>query len=118
MKQMIFKRLHNPAKRRKVVVITSHTEDTQCKTMVRKSFAYKVTTVDGALAPVAEPNIFIHKKYDTKKRVERFNFRVKGGFYLTRERTCVRVDFHHALTIAVTWKAKMISPKQSEVLTE
>ena len=118
MKQMVFKRLNNRTKRRKAVVITSCAEDKNSKTIVRKSFAYKVSEINGTMSPIAEPNIFINKIYDTKKRMERFNFRVKGGFYLTRERAYVRVDFHHALTIEIHWKAKMVSPKQSEVLTE
>jgi len=117
MKKLLFKRLGNAQKGTKIITINSEVEDSKCKTRIRKSFFYQVSAVEGRDLPVEQPEICIRKVFDTKKRVEKFLFNVKGSFYTANERVIARVYFHHVLNIQIRWKKKIFSPKKSAVLT-
>jgi hypothetical protein len=84
---------------------------------VRKSFVYIVSPVDEIEANVRAPEIDIKKSFDTKKREEKFSFRVKGEFSITQGRRQFKVDFCHTLKIDIIWKGKIFSPKKSATLT-
>ena len=117
MKKVLFRKRINLKKRIKTFSIYSKTEDQECKTQVRKGFAY---TVDWAKEdnPVSKPPlIFIRKSFDTQKKVETFAFHVKGYFYIRYKRELMRVRFCHTLDIEIQWKVKDFSPKKSVSLT-
>src|SRR3989338_7916258 len=116
MRNIIYKKKQSIEHRRKLISIAENSEDKECKTYVRKSFVYIVSKAETAVE-VNPPEIFIKKRFDTKSLIERFSFRVKGAFYITRERNLFKVDFCHTLRINIIWKSKLFSPKKSVTLT-
>ena len=92
-------------------------EDQDCRTHVRKSFVYIVTGAHQGESPIENPQIYVKKFFDTKLQHEKFSFRVKGAFYMTKDRVIYRVDFCHTLKIDIHWKNKIFSPKKSVTLT-
>lgn len=117
MKKILFKKRIDINKRMKTFSIYSKTEDHECKTDVRKGFAYAVDVAKEARPQCKAPLVFIRKSFDTKKGIEGFSFHVKGHFYVTHNRTLMRVRFHHTLDIEIKWKVKNFSPKKSASLT-
>lgn len=116
MKKILYKRRNNPQKHFKNLSICTFSEDAQCFTRVHKGFRYQVRPAVAVKPKVEAPQIFIKKQCDSRRKMEKFRFEVKGCFYMTHERMLVRVDFHHVLNIRILWK-KDFSPKKSEVLT-
>ncbi len=117
MRDILYKKKESLKHRRKMVSIIEHAEDDQCRTSVHKSFVYLVNRADCIEKGIEKPEIFIRKVFDTKLQEERFSFRVKGCFYMTRDRFIYRVDFCHTLRIDIVWKNKVFSPKKSVTLT-
>lgn len=117
MKKVEFKKRNNPKKGIKRLSIIQKTNDRECSTTVQKSFLYHVVKAEKEEANVEAPEIYIRKTFDTKKGIERFDFKVKGHFYMTHNRWFLKVNFHHKLNINIVWK-KNFSPKKSAVLTK
>lgn|SRR3989338_11689257 len=117
MRNIIYKKKQSLEHRRKIISICENSEDKECKTYIRKSFIYIISKVEAMGENQNPPEIFIKKRFDTKSLVERFSFRVKGAFYITRERNLFKVDFCHTLRINIIWKSKLFSPKKSVTLT-
>ena len=117
MRNIIYKKKQSLEHRRKLISICENSEDKECKTYVRKSFVYIVSKAEGMEEIPNPPEIFIKKRFDTKSLVERFSFKVKGSFYLTKERILFKVNFCHTLRINIIWKSKIFSPKKSVTLT-
>lgn len=118
MKKICFKRNKDLKRGTKFLHIISKSENHESLTVVRKGFYYKVTKATEGEQPITPPEVFIRKAFDTRQRIEKFSFQVKGTFYMSHDRYLMRVDFHHSLNIKIVWKKKNIfSPKKSEVLT-
>jgi len=117
MREIAYRKKQSLKNRRKVISITENSEDNECKTMVRKSFVYILTEVKHVEDDLGKPEIFIRKSFNSKLKKEKFNFRVKGGFYMTQDRDVFKVDFCHTLNIHIDWKGKVFSPKKSATLT-
>ncbi len=117
MKKILFKKRIDFDKRMKTFSIYSQSEDKECKTRVRKGFAYTVEWAKGDRPVSKAPLVFIKKSLDTKKGVEGFSFHVKGHFYINHNRRLMRVRFNHTLDIEINWKVKNFSPKKSASLT-
>lgn len=117
MRTIEYKKRHSLKHHRKVICINEHNEDKDCKTHVHKSFVYVVRTAEDTNTPLKEPHIFIRKRFNSKAKQEHFAFKVKGAFYMSRDRGLFKVDFCHALRIAIDWKDKIFSPKKSANLT-
>ena len=117
MRKILYKKRQSLKNRRKIICISELADDKECTTHVRKSFVYIVTRVESTTAVLQQPQIFIKKGLDTRLQQEKFSFRVKGAFYMTRDRHVFRVDFCHLLRIDIAWKSKIFSPKKSVTLT-
>ena len=114
MKQLMFRKIRDVKKNKKMVSIRSFTESKECKTRIRKCFVYKVSNVGQDKSCLEPPNIYIKKTFDSVRKVEVFTFRVQGGFYMSHKRVPVYVNFHHTLSIHIIWN-KDFSPKKSEL---
>ena len=97
--------------RSKAISVSESSEDKECKTYVRKNFVYIVSPDVEPQEELSQPDIFIKKSYDTKTKEEKFSFRVKGSFFITRDRAIYKVSFCHSLNINIAWKTKVFSPK-------
>jgi len=117
MRQLVYKKRQSLRNRRKGIAIHEFSEDKDCKTQVRKNFAYKVTRVEQVEGPGERPQIFILKEFNTQTKEEKFTFRVRGDFFLTRDRYVFKVEFCHTLRIGIHWKKNIFSPKKSVTLT-
>ena len=111
MRKILYKKMTSMLNRSKAISVSESSEDKECKTYVRKNFVYIVSPDVDPQQEVAAPDIFIKKSYDTKTKEEKFSFRVKGSFYITRERSFYKVNFCHSLQINIAWKTKVFSPK-------
>ena len=100
-----------------MISLSEKSEDKDCKTIVRKHFVYIVSKVNAMEEQLPPPNVYIKKTFKTKQKIENFSFRVKGNFYLTKDRSIFLVGFCHSLKINIEWKQKDISPKKSVTLT-
>ena len=116
MKKICFKRNQNLQRGTKYLHICSRSDEKESLTLVRKGFLYKVSKAKDIEPEAEAPQVYIRKAYDTKQKIEKFSFQVKGVFYMTHERILMKVEFHHSLNIKIVWK-KNFSPKKSEVLT-
>jgi hypothetical protein len=117
MRKICYKKRQSLKNRRKRISIHEVSEDKDCKTDVQKSFIYIVSRVSQVTGKTQNPEIFIRKAFDSRTRQEKFRFKVKGSFFLTRDRNLFKVDFCHTLYIAIIWKNKIFSPKKSVTLT-
>ena len=98
--------------RGKVVVIREKAEDKDCITNVTKKFIYVADETDFE-EKACTPQVHIKKSFDSVSRNEHFSFRVKGFFYVNRNRRLVRVGYCHTLRITLHWKAKSATPKKT-----
>ena len=112
MRKILYKKMTSLLNRSKAISVSESSEDKECKTYVRKNFVYIVSPdAHPEMEEINPPDIYIKKSYDTKTKEERFSFRVKGCFFITREQAFFKVCFCHSLNINITWKAKIFSPK-------
>ncbi len=117
MRTIEYKKRHSLKHRRKVISMNENIEDKDCKTRVHKSFVYLVAPAAEVREALPAPQIYIRKRFNSKTKEENFAFKVKGAFYMTRDRGVLKVDFCHALRISIVWKNKIFSPNKSETLT-
>ena len=97
---------------RKAICLCERAEDTECITYVKKNFIYVLTPKNQDIqTDLPEPDIVIKKAYNSKTKEEKFYFRVKGFFYITKELSVLKVHFCHSLQIKICWKSKIFSPK-------
>lgn len=116
MRDLLYKKKTSYKSKRKVISLGERFEDNKCKTHVRKSFVYMLNPEMTMHPKLSEPELIIKKFYDSKRKEEKFLFRVKGYFYIRRNRCLFRVNFLHALNIHIQWKTKIPS-SQSATLT-
>ncbi len=117
MREILYRKKQSLKTRRKIISLSERAEDTECRTHVRKSFVYIVTKVTEVKETLAQPEVFVKKAFNTKTKEENFSFRVKGSFYMNRDRVLFKIDFCHSLRIRIVWKTKNLSPKKSVTLT-
>jgi len=117
MKTIEYKKRHSFKHHRKVISINERNEDQDCKTYIHKSFVYVVNEVPEVKPALAEPNVFIRKRFSSISQEEHFAFKIKGAFYMKRGRNTYMVNFCHALRIRISWKHKVLSPPKSVTLT-
>jgi hypothetical protein len=98
--------------RGKVVTLREHAEENESITDVRKNFIYLVSEAPQE-EKQGEPQVHIKKYFDSVTHDEKFSFRVKGSFYVNRDRRLVKVSYYHTLRINLHWKANAITPKKT-----
>ena len=118
MKRILVRKFADPQKGIKRMSISQKTIDKECYTLVRKSFIYNVSRVyDDNNYKNQSPQICIKKVVDTKKRIEKFTFRVKGKFYITYNRMLFEVYFQHRLNIQISWKNEISYPQEEKIFS-
>lgn len=98
--------------RGKAITLREHTDEKECVTDVRKNFLYLASEAqsdEGA----STPQVRIAKSFDSVRRDEKFNFKVKGFFYVNHGRRLMKVEYCHTLRITLHWKTKISAPKTS-----
>jgi len=110
MREILYKKMTSGKDKRKLMSIIERSEDKECKTYIRKNFIYIVSAAD-KVEEVPDPEIFINKCRDSKTQIEKFSFKVKGVFYITKDERIAKVRFCHNLHIDLTWKTKVAFPK-------
>ncbi len=113
MKEVLYRNATSLPKGRKAIFISEKCEDKECRTYVRKSFVYLVSPEMRVCQPANAPDIHIRKAYNSKTKEEKFTFRIKGYFYITKDFSVLKVRFCHSLKIKILWKSKLFSPKSA-----
>lgn len=98
--------------RGKVVTMREHAEEKECVTDVRKNFIYLAQEAQSE-EEQGIPLVRIAKSFDSVSHDEKFSFRVKGFFYVHRNRRLMKVNYSHALRINLHWKSKASLHKKS-----
>jgi hypothetical protein len=98
--------------RGKVIVIHEHSQDKECVSDIRKNFLYLAQEVDHEEEPQV-PQVRVRKSFDSAKRDEKFSMRVKGFFYVNRNRRLIKVAYYHTLNILLHWKTAVTAPSKS-----
>ena len=98
--------------RGKVITLREHAEENESITDVRKNFIYVVSQTACEEKP-GEPQVHIKKFFDSVTHDEKFSFRVKGFFYVNRNRQLVKVGYYHTLRINLHWKVNANTPKKT-----
>ena len=96
----------------KRIVIHEHAQDKECVSDVRKNFLYIAQEVDHEDEPIA-PQVHVRKSFDSLNRNEKFSMRVRGFFYVNRNRRLVKIAYYHTLKILLHWKTAVVSPSKS-----
>ncbi len=117
MKRIFVRKFADPQRGIKRMSISQKTMDKECYTLVRKSFIYNVSRAYDDNYKNSPPKICIKKVVDTKRRIEKFTFRVKGKFYITYNRMLFEVYFQHRLNIQISWKNEIFSSEEKKILT-
>lgn len=113
MKELLHKRRRDLDRGTKLITINSRSEDKESSTRVRKSFLYHVTKSEMTQAAVCQPQIFIRKSFDTKHKIEKFCFQIKGCFFTTNGDLVAKVYFHHCLNVQISWKDFLLPQEAS-----
>ncbi len=98
--------------RGKIIMIHEHSQDKECSSEVAKNFIYLAEEADRE-EDLHAPQVHIRKSFDSLNRDEKFTMRVKGFFYVNRNRRLIKVCYYHTLKILLHWKSAIISPKKS-----
>lgn len=96
----------------KMIVIQERSQDKDCISNVRKNFLYMAEEVDHE-EEVHAPQVHVRKSFDSENRNEKFSMRVKGFFYVHRNRRLVKVAYYHTLKILLHWKTAISAPSKS-----
>jgi len=96
----------------KLIVIQEHAQDKDCISDVRKNFLYLAQEVNHEEQSQA-PQVRVRKSFDSLSRNEKFCMRVKGFFYVNRNRRLIKVVYYHTLKILLHWKTAIVSPSKS-----
>lgn len=118
MKKLLYRTDKDLDKRFKTMSIIQESEDEDSTTVIKKEFSYKVDEAEYSYEENAKPRVDIIKSMDTKLRLEKLHFIVRGAFFVNHNRRLVKVNFKHSLNIKIYWKKEIFSPKKSAVLTE
>ena len=98
--------------RGKVISLREHAEEDESITDVRKNFIYVASEVPNE-EKQGEPQVHVKKSFDSVTHDEKFSFRVKGFFYVNRNRRLVKVGYSHTLRINLHWKVNSHTPKKT-----
>jgi len=113
MKKIAFKNKNSLKHRRRIFTISEQTDSKDCTTLTHKRFIYVIDKkVDGKINAAnkeKKPHFYVIKIHDSKKKIEKFYFWVKGSMYVIRDRRRFRVHYRHSLKIDIQWKDKMAS---------
>jgi len=113
MRQIMYKYLTSAENRRRVISVSDRSENKNAFTHVHRTFIYVVSKELESVEELPAPVFFITKHTNTKTRVEKFFFRVKGIFYVLRDNRYLLVHFCHSLRVDVVPKAAVLIPSYS-----
>ncbi|HOX54426.1 MAG: hypothetical protein PHI86_05410 [Candidatus Omnitrophica bacterium] len=108
MRELLLKNLTSINKKRKILSLSEAFNKDGVLTRVNRSFIYLVREVTGAGEIAEKPEFFIYKIHDSKLRVEKFLFKIKGNFYVSCNQKMYLVVYCHSLRIALSEEAHEI----------
>ncbi len=114
MKKVIFSRDVQPKRGfKKFVLREKHLEQDNI-THVKKSFSYYVTRCPrNAPQQTEEPEVFIRKNADQRRRLEMVKFEVRGKIFTKHNNVMYEVVYNHVLNIHIRWNEKIVSPNNT-----
>lgn len=108
MRELLFKNLTSLEKKRKVLSLSEVSNKDGFLTHVNRRFIYLVKEVSAMSNAVDEPHFFILKDHNSKLNQEKFNFKIKGHFYVSCNQKIYLVNYCHSLHIRLSEQDKAI----------
>ncbi|MFH1360352.1 MAG: hypothetical protein ABIJ41_04865 [Candidatus Omnitrophota bacterium] len=105
MKEIIYKNRLSPKYKRRVITIHEWSACEGYQTHTQKAFIYIVEEKKSIRDPLPAPEFFITKITDSLTREEKFHFRVKGLFWVVKNKHFLEVQFCHSLRIDMVPKS-------------
>ena len=106
MKEVLYKNQTSTKNKRRVIFVSEKSENKDTITHIHRTFIYVVAKEVDAPGDLPAPVFHIVKHYNTKTKEEKFSFRVKGIFYVIREKSFLLIHFCHSLRVDVARKSK------------
>ncbi len=111
MREVLYKNFTSLKNKRRVIFVSEKSENKDVVTHIHRTFIYVVTKEVDKVGDLPDPIFVINKNCNTKTREEKFSFRVKGVFYVAKEKRFLLVHFCHSLRIDILRKAKLSTPR-------
>ena len=111
MREILYKNLTSLKNKRRVIFVSEKTENKDVLTRIHKVFIYVVTKEVNTLEDLPAPVFCITKNYNTKTKEEKFSFRVKGIFYVSKNKRYLMIHFCHSLRVDISRKSKVYSSR-------
>ena len=104
MREILYKNLTSAKKGRRAISVCERSQSKDCSTRVQRTFVYVIRSGVLSRKELSQPVLHIVKTFNTKTRIERFYFRMKGIFYVIQNDRFLEVNFCHSLRIDVVPK--------------
>ncbi|MFA5319786.1 MAG: hypothetical protein WBE75_03015 [Candidatus Omnitrophota bacterium] len=103
MRDIVFKNLSSPLKRRKILAATEISDKEGIHSIVSRHFVYMAKEVTGGeLENKPSPYLYILKIKDSREHVEKFFCRIKGGMFVVINGRLFLIHFMHSLKITLS----------------
>jgi hypothetical protein len=99
MRDLLFKNLTSPDRKRKVLACEEIIDNAGVRTIVRRHFIYMVREIPQKPAKADEPYLSVIKIHDRKRRIERFLCKMKGSVIASYNSKLFHIRFMHTLNI-------------------
>lgn len=110
MREVLYKNLTSLKNKRRVIFVSEKSENKDVITHIHRTFIYVVTEEVAEIGNLPDPIFVINKNCNTKTKEEKFSFRVKGVFYVAKDKSYLLVHFCHSLRIDILRKVKLNAP--------
>lgn len=101
MREILYKNLTSAKKGRRAISVCERSQNKDCSTRVQRTFVYVIRSGVLSRKESPQPIFNIVKTFNTKTRMERFYFRMKGIFYVLQNDYFLEINFCHSLRIDV-----------------
>ena len=113
MRDLLFKNLTSPDKKRKRISLIEITQNQEVKTEIRRHFTClirEITTLGGKEENLqrALPYLYVLKRHDTKEKREGFFCKLKGSLYTVIDNRLYLILFVHSLKINLIGLSKVM----------
>ena len=102
MRELLFKHSTSLQKMKKILTIKEVGQREGIKTRITKKHVYRLKKVIYLKEIPSPPQVYIVKRYNSQKHIEKLLAKIKGSFYALHNRTIFLVYFCHSLEIVLS----------------
>ena len=101
MKEILYRNRTSTKNKRKIISLSERVQKGNALVHTHRMFIYVIVKEVESVGKLPAPVFSIIKNTNTKTKDERFLFRVKGVFYIIKEKGFLLVSFSHSLRIDI-----------------